>query len=762
MNDYAGAAPRSLGERMRHAAAKAILGEDMDKLSGEVQLWREAYAQRPWRFTADMIDPLTEYDPRLLDMIIRLRGGYEQLGGGSGNMVGQPDEHDRLLEVEQARYLYMYDVLTGYSIRLWTNFGFGQTVDIIPRDEAAVEVWDEFFTARRNRALLGERTIHKLSDMVLTDGELFLVFFVGIDGKTTMRRIPTEQIKQIVSDPNDAETPLWYKREYTPEEQPESGPVTIYYPDWAAAPDDLRRAKAKLPQDAVFADAEAQKTFTKVVVLHAAHNTIKRRGWPITVSAAPWSSEHKKFRENRAAVQRSRATFVDQLKVKGGKRGVDMVQNKLASTLATGGGNNLETNPAATAGSMLVTNEAVEVIRQNLSTGAADAKTDGEALSWLTLLGLGIFPHYAGMGDAYKLATATSMETPIKRQWQRYQLWWSDLWGDIAECVLRNYEEQRGQRNLFDTYEVDVNTDSLVQADLTQIKTLLDGIVSAVSSNNLDAMAGTLSVRKLLQLALQTMGIANVDDIIPNEPPPTMPMPGMMNPDGTPMQGVPIDQLPPDTILTPDLAELLRVLINGQKFAEAEANAEDYGQSIRAAVRGLWSGNLNEGQFVDSMFYAIRRNITAAWWQGAESVGIQPDELTADEQTALQDMIHNELIRVYQFAGDIIGSSQANGGQLTPLLERASLWTLRFTDAVNSARVAASNDPKLLWVYGDAKHCNTCLRLNGKVKRASTWRAAGYRPQRPPNPALECGGWRCQCQLLPSTEKMTPGPLPSW
>jgi hypothetical protein len=69
--------------------------------------------------------------------------------------------------------------------------------------------------------------------------------------------------------------------------------------------------------------------------------------------------------------------------------------------------------------------------------------------------------------------------------------------------------------------------------------------------------------------------------------------------------------------------------------------------------------------------------------------------------------------------------------------------TLKFeTEGVTLNR----DDPYLEWQLGATeKHCTDCAFLNGQIKRASEWRAAGIKPQ---SPDLECGGWNCDCRLV--------------
>ena len=98
------------------------------------------------------------------------------------------------------------------------------------------------------------------------------------------------------------------------------------------------------------------------------------------------------------------------------------------------------------------------------------------------------------------------------------------------------------------------------------------------------------------------------------------------------------------------------------------------------------------------------------------------------------------------------------GGKLQKVFARIELWVNRWEDVYNQALLMGRENPKLKWVVGPTEHCTTCLKLNGKVKRASTWEASGWRPQ---SRDLACGGWKCQCRLVPTTEPLTKGRLPT-
>lgn len=196
-------------------------------------------------------------------------------------------------------------------------------------------------------------------------------------------------------------------------------------------------------------------------------------------------------------------------------------------------------------------------------------------------------------------------------------------------------------------------------------------------------------------------------------------------------------------------------------FAEEKAGGEDaYGAAIRAAVRGLWIGTLDKMDFVDSMLASFSRRLSTAWYRGAAECGIKPDELSDEEKAALQELIGAQMQYVYGFADAIIAGSKANGGKLAPLLDRAEMWSSRYQDAYTRARAMACGDKKGAWRLGQTEvHCQSCLKLNGKVKRMSTWLATVL-PGNPPNASIACGGWKCDCGIEETDEPLSRGPLP--
>ena len=187
-----------------------------------------------------------------------------------------------------------------------------------------------------------------------------------------------------------------------------------------------------------------------------------------------------------------------------------------------------------------------------------------------------------------------------------------------------------------------------------------------------------------------------------------------------------------------------------------------YRRAIRGAVRGYWSGVIDYGQFFDMMLTTTRAGVTDAYHAGARDCGILPSELTPLERGALEYNIRFENQWIQGLAEAIDAGSKANGGKLTPLFNRADIWIGRWVGIRSEARAAACADQKLEWVQGATEQgCPSCSKLSGKVKRASWWYENGILPRVHASSKLACGGWHCDCELVPTDKPCSPGSMPS-
>lgn len=516
-------AAQAESERQEHETALIAVRDDFnDKI---VELKRQVSDMEPgstlfWLFAENrpvvtstlmgQIAELAEVDSQLVDLVRRL------MVAQSGFQHTLPTEQDRLLAVAEVRLLSWNNPVVERMLSLWTDYGFGLGWIIKAEDDEAQVVWNEYYTARRNRAVLGEASQQELSDTTLRDGELFLVYFVDTvaGGTVTARVVLTDEVKEIVTDPDDKLIPVYYRREFTKAEVGKS--TVLYYLDVQLDPDDPGDAeiigRVKLPAGAKVAHLEDNGTF--VAIQHVAHRRKginELRGWPMPATGAAWARAYKQFLENRAAVARAVAAVVDKLVAKGGSTAMSVIQAKFNAALDTTGRYGVSDPPMA--GSTWLQNEAIDRQRMPLTTGAGDAQIDGGALLSMAALPAGLPPHLMGRGEVVRMAVAEAMDHPIFRQFTRYQSFWTSVWKDMSDFVLRMYEKHSDVT--FSTRDVAVQTDNLKNVDVNDIMTLTTLTLTLMEAGLLkdEEVLENMAIA-LMRMAMLTVGIKDPDTIL--------------------------------------------------------------------------------------------------------------------------------------------------------------------------------------------------------------------------------------------------------
>ncbi len=96
--------------------------------------------------------------------------------------------------------------------------------------------------------------------------------------------------------------------------------------------------------------------------------------------------------------------------------------------------------------------------------------------------------------------------------------------------------------------------------------------------------------------------------------------------------------------------------------------------------------------------------------------------------------------------------------KLSTAMSRIPMWTNRYREVQTTAQLMSGENFKQIWILGPTEeHCKSCSKLAGKVKRKSFWLASGIQPRAS---SLSCGGWNCLCELQPTSEPASRGPLP--
>ena len=320
-----------------------------------------------------------------------------------------------------------------------------------------------------------------------------------------VRRIGTLEISEIIYDPDDRDVPLWYVRRQV-------GKKDIYYPDWRATPAQL--ALAKLPEAAERADELSQQVavdgkltpVTSVRMMHVMWDEEDGRGWPMLTRTYEWARVLRNFLGDRAAVTKRVAMWVEEVKHGGGQRATDNIVQNLSSTYGASNWGQ-DTNPAAPAGSIVVTNEALELSRRPLTTGAMDAMSDGQMFAGQVSVGSNMPLHWLGSPQAVSnRATAREMARPIVEQLKRYQRLWEQVFKDMVEIVALNSDKEYA----------DVSADAGIQVpidiDIDEVAAAVDAIVGAMSSGAADLDKSTDAINKLVDLTLKFFNLQPMEE----------------------------------------------------------------------------------------------------------------------------------------------------------------------------------------------------------------------------------------------------------
>ncbi len=184
-----------------------------------------------------------------------------------------------------------------------------------------------------------------------------------------------------------------------------------------------------------------------------------------------------------------------------------------------------------------------------------------------------------------------------------------------------------------------------------------------------------------------------------------------------------------------------------------------YRTSIRAAFRNGWQG-ASPLEVADQMYSAVRRGFENAFAEGSKACGILVDERTKEEQDRLNLLIGDNFQYVGQLADWLYQHRQSEGFKFSDVLPRAELWINRYEEVKGIATSMSCQNTKLRWILSGGESCRTCIKLSGRVHRASVWAAHNIAPRMVTN-KLRCGGYRCRCSWIQTDEPATKGRFPN-
>ncbi|MBU1067436.1 hypothetical protein KKE60_06585 [Patescibacteria group bacterium] len=404
--------------------------------------------------------------------------GWINLSGTTGDVISASE---RITNLKLSRLYSAKDPLGKQSIRLWTDYTFGQGMTShAPKEKGATEeskteeVRKSFWDSKDNQAVLSARGQRKSSDKLLIDGEVFFAIFLGSGGEAKIRWIDPLEITEIITDSDDIENVMYYQREWTDAQSKTN--KAIY------------RSTANIKgEPALNSLGGIVKQADDALIYHLTYNTITQRGNPLLLPALTWIKYYTKFMASRIAVMLALAKFAWRTKVTGGQAAVDAIKAKTnAQTIA--------------AGSTLLENLGSDTTPIKTETGAQAAYQDGRQIKLMVAAAVGIPEQYFGDISIGNLATAKTVELPMMKMFQSYQKVWADTYKDIDEIVFTHNNIAE------DKQYVDRDFPAIAPEDVAAAATAFVQILTV--------MPELASADDVKQIALMTLGVNDPAEVL--------------------------------------------------------------------------------------------------------------------------------------------------------------------------------------------------------------------------------------------------------
>jgi hypothetical protein len=187
-------------------------------------------------------------------------------------------------------------------------------------------------------------------------------------------------------------------------------------------------------------------------------------------------------------------------------------------------------------------------------------------------------------------------------------------------------------------------------------------------------------------------------------------------------------------------------------ISDTQADFMSRFSSVLESARNKDINRMRAGILIRGM---IRTFGGRAFGDGLEDSGVprnrmdSGDNLTVNNLIATQSQYVSNLTDVL-FNQDGISDLEAQG--------KAIMWFNKsiypFFDA---GRLSGGANGMRQWMLGPTEHCADCLRLANQIHRLKEFLQSGWHPK---STRLECGGFRCECELVKRPGASVSGVLP--
>jgi hypothetical protein len=462
---------------------------------GFLDIFRSA-APAPVDYDSPELELLTE---RLAELELALEDvGWVRLGM-EGEREFSREGLDRITQI--SRYSYLKNPLIRRGVEVQRLYVFGQGISIRAEDEQVNEVVQAFLTANKSefrQSALGAKEVE-----LQVAGNLFTAIFSNIaTGEVRVRSFPAEEIRDIVTNPDDRGEPWFYLRAWNDSRNRRQ---EVLFPDWEYDP------AAKPTMYAVDGRTRPVDWSVRIHHIKVGGFSHMRFGVPEVFSGLDWSRAYKEFLEDWATIVRSYARFAWKRTTKGGKAGVAAAKAKMHTGI--GASSLYDTNPPPTAGAMAIMAEGNDLTPIK-TAGATTSAEDGRRMLLMVAAAMGLPETFFGDASVGTVATAKSLDRPTELMMVDRQSLWGDYFDELLQYVIdRAMAARSGPLPATLSEErrhLDIDWPPILEQAVSE------RVQAIVTSATLDgkALAGTMDLPAVSRMLLSALGEDDVDQIL--------------------------------------------------------------------------------------------------------------------------------------------------------------------------------------------------------------------------------------------------------
>lgn len=419
-----------------------------------------------------------------------------------------------------ARVMALKSPVLKRGLSLRSAYVWGQGVSITARDDTVATVIQRFLDDPGNRrAFTGDQAHEELERLAFTDGNAFLALFTNPrTGRVQVRRLPWDEISDVICNPDDRSDPWYYQRDYWSERiHPATGARiterrTVFYPALGFKPK-ARPVSLRSP------DGSVGRVEWGAPVYHVKVGGLDgwKFGLPDCYAAIDWANAYREFLTDWARLVKALSRFAWRLTTKGNKQAAARARIAAAPT------RDPVTGDAQHAGATAITTPDM-MLEAVPKSGATIDSDSGRPLAAMTAAALDV-PVTMLLGDPGTTgarATAETLDTPTERSMELRRGVWTDAYRAILRHVIT--EAVRAPEGLLkgkvetDPYDgseiahvqgdVDTTLDiSWPDMDDIDVAKTIEAIVKADSTTHLPPEVSA-------RLLLEALGVRDVDGIL--------------------------------------------------------------------------------------------------------------------------------------------------------------------------------------------------------------------------------------------------------